>query len=738
MARLSLGARRAGVASMSHQRTSNSESAPALETTSSGSDLAVAASRKSRKRTKRMRPTQRYAMLVDLAPDATVVIDAAGRIRLVNRQTEALFGYTRDELLGQPVERLIPERFHKIHPQHRASYVAHPYTRPMGAGLPLFGRRKDDSEFPVEISLAPVTQDDETLVIASIRDVSELQRVQAANEELRRLQALTDTALSSLDLDDLLPALLDRVREVMGIDNVTLLLPDATGETLVVRASRGLDEEIANQMRIPLGTGFAGTIAATQQPLIVNDVATYPVFSRFLREALASAVGVPLLIGGRMLGVLHVGTARPHRFDVADVALLQHAADRVARAIERAQSFAAEQAARRVAETALAARETSDRRFRRLLEADLMGIVVGDAHQVTEANDTFLRLAGYSRADLEARRVQWDTMIPAEYKSQHQRAVAELLARGAVTPYENEVMRSDGRRVPLLVGALLLAREPLQWVCFVLDRSEQQALAREREEARAGELAVREVNRHLDEFFRTAAHDLRNPVAVARGHAEFAVRLGERLADQAQGSPLAELVAQLMESAQETHTSLDRLAHLVNQLFDVARARTGIMELNLAPLDPAALVREQVVAQRVATPGRTIELELPADGDSVAVMADGDRLRQVLGNYLTNALKYSADDQPVVVRLEVVEGLAVVSVQDQGPGLTWEEQSRVWELFYRASGVEVQSAAGGTGSLGLGLHVCKRLIELHPGGRVGVESAEGQGATFWFRLPLAG
>jgi signal transduction histidine kinase len=87
--------------------------------------------------------------------------------------------------------------------------------------------------------------------------------------------------------------------------------------------------------------------------------------------------------------------------------------------------------------------------------------------------------------------------------------------------------------------------------------------------------------------------------------------------------------------------------------------------------------------------------------------------------------------------LEVVENQAVVSVTDHGPGLPPDEQSRIWELFHRVPGIEVQSWSGeSSGSLGLGLHICKQLMELHPGGSVGVESIVGAGSTFWFRLPL--
>ena len=133
----------------------------------------------------RSSPDQRLRDLLDAAPDAIIEVDADGKILLLNGMTEALFGYSREELLGQSVELLIPEELRAGHVSNRRHYLAQPLTRPMGSGLSLRGRRKDGSCFPVEISLSPVKSADGLGVTAIIRDISERKR---AEEQFQAMQ----------------------------------------------------------------------------------------------------------------------------------------------------------------------------------------------------------------------------------------------------------------------------------------------------------------------------------------------------------------------------------------------------------------------------------------------------------------------------------------------------------------------------------------------------------------------
>lgn len=260
---------------------------------------------------------------------------------------------------------------------------------------------------------------------------------------------------------------------------------------------------------------------------------------------------------------------------------------------------------------------------------------------------------------------------------------------------------------------------------------ECEATLRQQLEQLRQDTASKETNRRTDEFLSITSHELRTPLTSINGNIQLAKR---RVRTLTKDDPLEEfeskqdLVIELLSRAERQVRVQNRL---VSDLLDVSRMQSNRLELHLDACDLASIVYECVEDQRASHPSRT--LSLFAADSAIPVLADPDRIGQVVTNYLTNALKYSSADMPVEVHLTIEQRQAKVAVRDRGPGLPTEEQEKLWQRFYRVEGINVRSGSGV--GLGLGLYICRSIIERHHG-EVGVQSAPGQGSTFWFTLPL--
>jgi signal transduction histidine kinase len=241
-------------------------------------------------------------------------------------------------------------------------------------------------------------------------------------------------------------------------------------------------------------------------------------------------------------------------------------------------------------------------------------------------------------------------------------------------------------------------------------------LIAEREHARAAaEAAV--IAR--DEFLSVASHELKTPVAGIKGTAQLLERAfhAGRLDD-----------ARLARYIEMIDTAANRLGGLTNDLLDVSRLRTGQMPMHTRHLDLPLLVQEIVARWRERWPERQVSLDLPTEAP---ILADPDRLDQVLTNLLENAAKYSTPDTPIHVSLRRADEQVVLAVHDEGIGLPPGAHERIFEPFGRARNALEQHLPG----LGLGLYICRRIVEQH-GGRIWAESAgEGRGSAFRVALP---
>jgi signal transduction histidine kinase len=260
---------------------------------------------------------------------------------------------------------------------------------------------------------------------------------------------------------------------------------------------------------------------------------------------------------------------------------------------------------------------------------------------------------------------------------------------------------------------------------------ERERLLQERAEAHANELALMEANRRTDEFLSIASHELRTPLTTINGNIQLAKRRMRTLSRNDSQEEFDDRLALVMELLGRAERQVRVQNRLVSDLLDVSRIQANRLELRSDVCDLAAIVSECVEDQRAAHPTRALSLTLPAH--EIPILADADRISQVVTNYLTNALKYSAAAMPVDVSLSEADGFVRVSVRDQGPGLLPEEHQLVWQRFYRVPGISVRSGSGV--GLGLGLYICRTIVERHHG-QVGVQSTQGQGSVFWFTLPI--
>ena len=394
-----------------------------------------------------------------------------------------------------------------------------------------------------------------------------------------------------------------------------------------------------------------------------------------------------------------VGQAQPER--LADGSVLWHGY--IADFTEQTMVEAKQKELEREVLQSYHALEASEQRLRRLMNSSLIGMMQGNATGVLiEANDVLLQLLGIQRTAIERAEINWFELSNPPELTRQINAIRGLDQVESAPPFETHLLDREGRQIPIMFGVSKLADSENEWVGFVLDLREQKRID------------------HLkSEFISIVSHELRTPLTSIRG----AMGLLE-------SGVVGELPAKALNLVQIAHKNSQRLTALVNDILDMEKLATGQMVLNMREVNLCELLPQALDANAPYAETYRVRYQLQTELSHAMVLADGDRLMQVMANILSNAAKFSSEGDVVEVRLITKDDQYVIEVEDHGRGIPSDFHDRIFGKFAQATDSSTRQKEGA----GLGLHISKTLVEKMLG-RIGFSSEEKVRTVFWVSLP---
>ncbi|NBD10285.1 PAS domain-containing protein [Corallococcus sp. c25j21] len=520
---------------------------------------------------------------------------------------------------------------------------------------------------------------------------------------LQTLNRMAEATLDDPDMETLLERLLTRLMEAaLTVDAAAVMLLE--GDALMVRAAVGLGTQEVKGARVPLGRGVTGQAALERRPFFIRSAATDPrvLFAPLRQAGLRALYGLPLLDGERLLGVAYMGSRTAFAFSDSDVLLFHAVAERSSAHIAQTELHAREHAARKEAERSLA-----------LLDSLLDAVPVGIAF--LDPDLRYLRinglLAALNRKPAEAHRGRTlREMVREGAADPIERAMKQVLELGQ--PVQDVLIEGPDRGGLGYWRADYFPVRTAEGVLLGVGGTVVDINAYKRAEA-----ALQQAIAFREELLAVLGHDLRNPL--------HAVNASAFILGRARGLDDASLRA-----VDRIRKSSARMARMINDILDFARSRLGGgIPVTPERVDMTELCQGALEELQVTYPERPLALE--ARGDDLWGHWDPDRVSQVLGNLVVNALQHAKSDTPVRTTLSDEGPDVVMRVHNEGDPIPAALLPRLFDPFKESSTPEEGASRR---SLGLGLYIVHEIVQVH-GGSVHVESSLEHGTTFTVRWP---
>ncbi|MDC0712594.1 ATP-binding protein [Stigmatella sp. ncwal1] len=524
---------------------------------------------------------------------------------------------------------------------------------------------------------------------------------------MNALDGMMQAAMDSPDVETLLHRLLCLLMETsLQVDSATILLCE--GEGLQVRAALGLGAEKSLGLRVRGEKSFAGRIAARRQPLAVRPALEGVQDEAAQRLGLLALYGVPLLEGGKLIGVAHMGSRTTHAFSEADTLLFRTMAARATALIVQAQLRAREQAARETSQRSLAMLDG-------LLDSSTMGIAIVDrTMRFLRINDILAKLNG---ASVEAHLGSVFREMVAPFIAEHLEPLfLRILETGETiehfelsTPLGSEYL--PGRTWLINLFPIRASNGELLGVGDVV----VDITARKR-----AELALEQAVSFREQLLAVLGHDLRNPLSAINASAF-------------QLSRQRDLDARGRQAVERIRRSGARMGRMIDDILDFTRSRLGGgIPVTCQPMNMGEVCRNTLDELQATFPQRQLLLEVRGDTSG---SWDPDRVSQVLGNLVFNALQHGSEETPVRTVIRDEGAHVMMEVWNEGEPIPPELLPNLFDPFKRRpTDQRPNEGRGGKRSLGLGLHIVRQLAQAH-GGEVEVHSSAEKGTCFKVRWP---